>query len=440
VDVFNALLRVTGPPDKRSSNSSSSGGSSATVGRSGGSSDVSGSADGVVAAAAAASGSNTGARAPHLQQQQQQHRVSLAQSLRAFARAAAADTPSDAPSGRTPSMPAPAAASPPAGAQQQQQQQQAAMQAELEAQLQQQMAQARQQQQQQQQQRSDGDVGSASWDLPPTAWQQEQQQQGPDFDHQQQQQQQQQSPRRPSTQLLLPLSAPIGPDTAAWNALVAALVRAGQLDDAAAALERSTQASAAAGACRPPVEGYSALIRGYRRSGLKHKAVGLLRQFLNLGGRPGRVMCDDVITLCLEARDVKTARQVVRAMELTGCLDADGSAFYDGWFQRWELQQQLQLLPRHLQQSAAGAGSRGAAGARPGSSSGSSQLPAAVPGSSGARPPVAVERLKWWLGLPNSYYRGEGEAQAGAGGAGGEPPLSSTTENSSSRDGRHQQE
>jgi hypothetical protein len=258
------------------------------------------------------------------------------------------------------------------------------MQAELEWQLQQQVAQARQQQQ------ADGPTPDP-WD-PPTPAVQDQQQQ-----------------RRSFGQLLLPLSAPIGPDTAAWNALVAALVRAGQLDDAAAALDRSTQASAAAGANRPPVEGYSALIRGYRRAGLKHKAVGLLRQFLNLGGRPGRVMCDDVITICLEAQDIKTARQVVRAMELTGCLDADGSTFYDGWFRRWELQQQQMLLPRHLQQSVV---SRGAAGA--GSSSSSSSGPPLADGS--GPKPVAVERLKWWLGLPNSYYWGEGQDGRGGGG------------------------
>lgn len=366
VETFNALLRITGSPAQRSSSS--------TV-----ASSSTGSAAGSTSSAATQQQQQLVRLLQVQPQQQQQGRAGLATSLRAYAQAAGTSPLPSSSARVTPAADSTPAPSTTATSQQQ------LLQLELEQQLQQQMVQARQQQQQQEPDGSSS--GKEGWEDPAPSAADEQEQQW-------------QLPRRSPGQLLLPLSAPVGPDTAAWNALVVALVRAGKLEDAAAALERSTQASAAAGASRPPVQGYSALIRGYRRAGLKHQAVGLLRQFLNLGGQPGRVMCDDVIGLCLEAKDIKTARQVVRAMELTGCLDADGSSFYDGWFRRWEVQQQQALLPRHLQQSSRG--SRASSNGGPNGDAGQQQQQ----DGKNVSAPVAVERLKWWLGLPNKYYRG----------------------------------
>jgi hypothetical protein len=369
-ETFNALLRVTGSPSQRSN---STGGVSSA-----------GSAAGSSSRAATVQQQQQQLVRPlqvQPQQQQQQGRVNLANSLRTYAQTAGTNATPSRSARVTPAADSTAAAPSTTATSQQQ-----LLQLELEQQLQQQMVQARQQQQQQEPDGSSS--GEEGWGDPAPSAADEQEQQW-------------QLPRRSPGQLLLPLSAPVGPDTAAWNALVVALVRAGKLQDAAAALERSTQASAAAGASRPPVQGYSALIRGYRRAGLKHQAVGLLRQFLNLGGQPGRVMCDDVIGLCLEAKDIKTARQVVRAMELTGCLDADGSSFYDGWFRRWEVQQQQALLPRHLQQA-----SRSSRTSSTGGPSGDVGQQQQQQGSGNVSAPVAVERLKWWLGLPNKYYRG----------------------------------
>jgi hypothetical protein len=209
-----------------------------------------------------------------------------------------------------------------------------------------------------------------------------------------QQRQQQQHPN------VLPLTAVAGPDAVAWNALAAVLVQADRLSDAAAAVERGVQAAAAAGRAAPPIEGFAALIRGYRNAGIKPRAVAALRRFLSLGGRPGRVMCNDVITLCLRDNDLRTARQVVRAMELTGCLSDADLAGYHAWFSRWEARNAAAGV------AAAGAvGGNGAAaaaggysGVPPGSSSSSG-----VGGAAGGQA-AAVERLKWWLGLPNSYY------------------------------------
>ncbi|WIA31295.1 hypothetical protein OEZ86_002197 [Tetradesmus obliquus] len=182
-----------------------------------------------------------------------------------------------------------------------------------------------------------------------------------------------------------------------------------RLSDAAAAVERGVQAAAAAGQLTPPIEGFAALIRGYRNAGIKARAVAALRRFLSLGGRPGRVMCNDVITLCLRDDDLRTARQVVRAMELTGCLSEADLAGYHGWFTRWE------------QRAAAAANGAGAAAAGMGGVSG---VPGSSSGSSSGSPvqAAAVERLKWWLGLPNSYYvdsNGAGSGSVGSRAGGG---------------------
>jgi hypothetical protein len=190
-----------------------------------------------------------------------------------------------------------------------------------------------------------------------------------------------------------------GPDPVAWNSLVAAFVNFDRLADAAAAVERAVQATAAAGISHPPVEAFAALIRGYRRAGSKGRAVATLRRFLSLGGQPCRVMCNDVITLCLRDSDVKTARQVVRAMQLTGCVSEDDADSYTSWFERWEVRQQAAQFSRQnvYSSSSSMSGSMAAAAAGASSSSGSPR-PATAAGA-------AVERLKWWLGLPNNYYR-----------------------------------
>ncbi|KAF6255695.1 hypothetical protein COO60DRAFT_1296468 [Scenedesmus sp. NREL 46B-D3] len=186
-------------------------------------------------------------------------------------------------------------------------------------------------------------------------------------------------------------TAGLDPDQVLLTSLLQA---AGKAGNHAAALELF-DAAAAAGQAAPPIEGFAALIRGYRNAGIKSRAVAALRRFLSLGGRPGRVMCNDVITLCLRDDDVKTARQVVRAMELTGCLsDADLGSYHD-WFQRWEARNAA-AVP-----AAAGAGSSAAAmaGGYSGAPGGSGSGPGGAAGQA-----AAVERLKWWLGLPNSYY------------------------------------
>ena len=206
-----------------------------------------------------------------------------------------------------------------------------------------------------------------------------------------------------------------GPDLVAWSALVAALVKCGRLLEAEAALERTIQVAAAVQKTPPP-GAFGALIRGYRQTGQQEKAVAVLRRLLQLGVKPADVVWEHVIDLCLQAGDYKGARQVVRAMELTG-LAVDKAA-YDARFQRHQQQQQLMQKWQLEGQAAAGGGwgvgkaSQGG-GSRKGSpvasgSEGSDGWEGSVGSSSGSSGRNSqVERLKWWLGLPNRYYDAE---------------------------------
>jgi hypothetical protein len=210
-----------------------------------------------------------------------------------------------------------------------------------------------------------------------------------------------------------PLPRLAGPDAAAWSALVDVLVGAGRLADAEAALEGAVAAAAAARG-PPPAEAFGALIKGLRRAPRRGSTSGngaggsgggsgaggaaervaaaqrALRRFLALGGRPGRHMCDDVIALCLAAGDVRAARRVLRLMRLTGALADDATAAgYAAWLQR-----------REAQLAAARRGPRGGGGAADGQGDGG-------PGGGGAQRGglnQGLERLKWFLGLRNSYY------------------------------------
>jgi pentatricopeptide repeat protein len=188
---------------------------------------------------------------------------------------------------------------------------------------------------------------------------------------------------------------------------VAALVKCGRLLEAEAALERTIQVAAAAQKV-PPEGAFGAMIRGYRQTGQQEKAVAVLRRLLQLGVKPADVVWEQVIDLCLQAGDYKAARQVVRAMELTGM--AVDKAAYDARFQRHQQQQQL-MQKWQLDGQGAGVGGKGSQGVgmRKGSplgsgSEGSDEAEQSSSSSSSSVRNPQVERLKWWLGLPNSYY------------------------------------
>lgn len=174
-----------------------------------------------------------------------------------------------------------------------------------------------------------------------------------------------------------------GPDVMAWTGLVAALVKCGCMAEAEAALERAL-ATADALQQPVPVKAFGLLINGYKWRRRQPEALATLRRLLQLGGTPSVADWEDVLQLCLQDGEVKAARQVLRAMKLTGVLDK-GAA-------------EAQLLAKYEQQVAAVA-----AGSAPETTGGSSS--SSNRGSrQGGEQNMGMERLKWWFGLPNSYY------------------------------------
>jgi hypothetical protein len=155
--------------------------------------------------------------------------------------------------------------------------------------------------------------------------------------------------------------------------------------EAEAALERAV-ATADALQQPVPVKAFGLLINGYKWRRRQPEALATLRRLLQLGGTPSAADWEDVLQLCIQGGEVKAARQVLRAMKLTGALDK-GAA-------------EAQLLAKYEQQAAAAAAGGGpVAGTSSSSSRGGRQGAEANMGMG-----MGMERLKWWFGLPNSYY------------------------------------
>ncbi|KAG1672289.1 hypothetical protein FOA52_004304 [Chlamydomonas sp. UWO 241] len=134
----------------------------------------------------------------------------------------------------------------------------------------------------------------------------------------------------------------------------------------------------------PPVPAYAALVKGYYRRRELRPLLVAFRAFLQMGGKPNRKMANAVVRLCLVSGDAATALQAIRAMRLLGVdMDADQ-------YRSWVMQVQRRQRSTGAPFSSSGAGRDGGGGDAPGGVMG-----------------VALERLKWFLGLPNDYYSSE---------------------------------
>jgi pentatricopeptide repeat protein len=169
-------------------------------------------------------------------------------------------------------------------------------------------------------------------------------------------------------------------DQIAHNQLVWLYCWEGQMDEAEAATVRATQLAASAG-LPAPVEAYGALIRGYYRLRQLPPLLVAFRRFMRLGGRPNRRMANAVVRLCLVNGETSTALQAIRAMKLLG-VDMDTDQY-----RSWVMQVQRRQKSTQSQDGGEGSGSSSGGGS----------------GDSGALA-QSLERLKWFLGLPNSYY------------------------------------
>ena len=180
-------------------------------------------------------------------------------------------------------------------------------------------------------------------------------------------------------------------DCVELNQRVHLLCSEGRMEDAEAATERAAAAAAALGK-PPPVEAFGALVRGYYRRRELRPLLAAFRRFMRAGGRPNRKMANAVVRLCLVSGETTMALQAIRAMKL---LDVDmDTEQYKSWVMQVNRRQRSTVAPG----AEAEAQSRGGRG-------GASDSAAPPKGLSSTA--EALERLKWFLGLPNAYYRSD---------------------------------
>ena len=198
-----------------------------------------------------------------------------------------------------------------------------------------------------------------------------------------------------------------GPDLMAMNQAVYLFCQGGNMIKAEAAAARAASYALSCG-LPPPVEAYGALIKGYYKRKELKPLVAAFRKFLSLGGIPHRAMANAVVRLCLLKGDNTTALQAIRAMKLLG-VDMDPER-YRSWVM--QVQKRAEEWKKRVNASELKNAQEGEPDYKTASSEeGFSSL------NSGNLSPtffndriiresqMGLERLKWFLGLPNSYYR-----------------------------------
>ena len=169
-------------------------------------------------------------------------------------------------------------------------------------------------------------------------------------------------------------------DGAALAALVDALARAGALARARSPLRRAAALAAAAGA-PPPSPAYGAAVAGAARSGDAVGAASLVAEFAAAGGTP-----DEGMLAALASASSRSEREVRAAVAALRSAATGAPP---------RVRRELSSAARVVVTAAeAGAAQRGA----------------------------GLERIKWWLGLPNRLYESD-EDGSGESVAPGEEPV-----------------
>ena len=154
-------------------------------------------------------------------------------------------------------------------------------------------------------------------------------------------------------------TASIEVDVVCWNAMVSIYAAVGQMEEAEEMLTGAVQC--AQRRKQPiPVEAFGAIIHGYTKRRDLSAAIAKFRWFCNMGGHPDSPMLDTLLRSCIMKRDLPHALKILRATEL---LD-----------KRIDLSKYREML-RRLEQECRGDQTN-----------------------------LGLERLKFWLGMPNSYY------------------------------------
>jgi pentatricopeptide repeat protein len=169
-------------------------------------------------------------------------------------------------------------------------------------------------------------------------------------------------------------------DIAAYNAMVDAFARLGEMQAAEKLLQRACNFASNAG-IGPPVEAFGAVVTGYVRLKSVNAAVNTVRKFHSIGGTPDAQMLDQLVDLCVRTGEYKVAMQAVRALELVGA-EVDKEKY------------KTFLLGK---EDASTRGSRSSEDRRWDDHRDDRR--------DGETENSSLERFKFWLGLPNTYYR-----------------------------------
>ena len=143
-------------------------------------------------------------------------------------------------------------------------------------------------------------------------------------------------------------------------------------------------------------------MEGYYRLGQLQPLLAAFRRFLRLGGKPHRRMADAVVQLCLQQGQARVALQAIRAMQLAGVDAADWQRFRE-----IVLQHQSSLSRGGNGSSSTRSGTGALQGIRDAGRVGMMEQDGSSDSGSGSNPDIALERLKWFLGLPNTYYQSD---------------------------------
>jgi hypothetical protein len=213
------------------------------------------------------------------------------------------------------------------------------------------------------------------------------------------------------------------------------------MEEAEQAAARAAAAAASSGH-PPPVEAYGALIRGYYRLKDLPPLMAAFQKFLRMGGRPNCKMANAVVRLSLLKGQLNTALQAIRVMRLLD-VDMDTEQYRTWVMQLQRRQPSSQLASRRDSRSITCGQDLGGVGfssgkpvqstkrdgegngvvspryrqQKPTSDYRSTSMYSSDPagqvcvgnegthiGTSAGSSTDGLERLKWFLGLPNNYY------------------------------------
>lgn len=187
------------------------------------------------------------------------------------------------------------------------------------------------------------------------------------------------------------------PDLRAYNAMVDALARNGDMGAAERMLGAATEFADSKG-LHPPVEAYGAVVAGYARQLAVTPAVAVVKRFHAAGGSPDAQMLDLLANIAIRAGDYKVAMQSVRALELIG-RDVDKGRY-------------AALLQEVRARQAAATGADTATVMEPEPERGHNRTWAEYQRRREAKQRnVQLERFKFWLGLPNRYYSNDSDGE-----------------------------